>query len=93
MLRIANNRASQIAAVGGALIMAVSEFGVELTDGQEQVLFTLLFAVVGLLAGRNITQAERRPPPTRPSSWSTPPAGTTSRAGCSMASGSPSGCS
>lgn len=63
VLRIANNRASQIAAVGGALIMAVSEFGVELTDGQERVLFTLLFAVVGLLAGRDIGRAERRPPP------------------------------
>ena len=63
VLRIANNRASQIVAFGGAVIVAVSEFGVELTDGQERALFGLLFAVVAVLAGRNITQAERRPPP------------------------------
>ena len=62
-LRIVNNRASQIVAFGGAVIVAVSEFGVELTDGQERALFGLLFAVVAVLAGHNITQAERRPPP------------------------------
>ena len=62
-LRVANARVSQLAAFGGAVIVAVAEFGVELTDGQERALYALLFTAIALLAGRDIGRAERRPPP------------------------------
>ena len=62
-LRIVNNRASQIVAFGGALLTLAQAFGVPITPEQMSALAGVLLLGVGLLAGRNITQAERRPPP------------------------------
>ena len=61
-MRIANNRGSQIVAFGGALLTAAQAFGVPITAEQMSALAGVLLLGVGLLAGRNITQAARRPP-------------------------------
>lgn len=62
VMRIASNRGSQIVAFGGALLTAAQTFGVPITPEQMSALAGVLLLGVGLLAGRNITQAERRPP-------------------------------
>ena len=62
-MRIVNNRASQFVAFGGALLTLLQAFGVPLTPEQMTAIAGVLLLGVGLLAGRNITQAERRPPP------------------------------
>ena len=62
-LRIVNNRASQFVAFGGALLTLAQAFGVPITPEQMSALAGVLLLGVGLLAGRNISSAERRPPP------------------------------
>ena len=62
-MRIVNNRASQIVAFGGALLTLLQAFGVPLTPEQMTAIAGVLLLGVGLLAGRNISNAERRPPP------------------------------
>ena len=62
VMNIVNRRASQIVAFGGALLTLAQTFGVPLTPEQMSAIAGVLLLGVGLLAGRNITQAERRPP-------------------------------
>ena len=61
-LRIINERASLIVAVGGAVLNVVVAFGVELTMEQLGSLDVLLFTTVALLANRDIGTARRLPP-------------------------------
>lgn len=64
ILRIINERSSQIVALGGALINVAFTFGVPLTQGQILSLDGLLFAVIAVVIGRNITTARKATPPT-----------------------------
>lgn len=64
VLRIVNDRASQLVAFGGALVNAAFAFGAPIDEAQILSLDGLLFAGVALLAGRDIARARKQEPPT-----------------------------
>ncbi len=63
VLRIINERASQIVALGGAAINVAFVFGAPLDEAQILALNGLLFTLVAVLTGREIVVARRQQPP------------------------------
>ncbi len=64
ILRTINERSSQIVALGGALINVAFTFGVPLTERQILSLDGLLFTLIAVVIGRDISIARKAPPPT-----------------------------
>lgn len=62
VLSVINSRSAQVVALSAALLVVLREFGVPLTAVQEDAVTGFLFALIAVLAGRDISTARALPP-------------------------------